>query len=61
MQNEITVALKARRKSELTHHKAQKAYFANPSPATWEAYREASREFQRAFLAHQKLTSGLSK
>jgi hypothetical protein len=41
--------LKARRKARLAHHKAQTAHFANPTPATWAAYREACRTYQSFF------------
>jgi hypothetical protein len=41
--------LAARRKAQVAHHEAQKAHFANPTPATWAAYREASRAYQVFF------------
>jgi hypothetical protein len=43
MSTKTTAARRARRNAELAHHEAQKAHFANPTPATWAAYREASR------------------
>ena len=43
--------LAARRKARLAHQKAQKAHFANPTPATWAAYREACHAYQVFFCA----------